>query len=35
MHIQLLERAVGRKLFNRLPRGVSATEAGMQLSVHR
>jgi DNA-binding transcriptional LysR family regulator len=33
-HIQLLERAVGRKLFNRLPRGVTATEAGAQLSLY-
>jgi DNA-binding transcriptional LysR family regulator len=31
-HIQLLERACGQKLFDRLPRGVEATEAGIQLS---
>ncbi|NOU97053.1 LysR family transcriptional regulator [Paenibacillus sp. LMG 31456] len=31
-HIQLLERACGRKLFNRLPRGVEPTEAGVELS---
>ncbi|MDF2964611.1 MAG: transcriptional regulator, LysR family [Paenibacillus sp.] len=31
-HIQLLERACGRRLFNRLPRGVEPTEAGIELS---
>ncbi|MCR8634545.1 LysR family transcriptional regulator [Paenibacillus radicis (ex Xue et al. 2023)] len=31
-HIQLLERVCGRKLFNRLPRGVEPTEAGVELS---
>jgi DNA-binding transcriptional LysR family regulator len=31
-HIQALERACNKKLFNRLPRGVEATEAGLEFS---
>jgi DNA-binding transcriptional LysR family regulator len=33
-HIRLLEQACGQKLFQRLPRGVQATEAGIELAAY-